>query len=191
MKFSKIKKWEDLSLTDRTSAIATIMNECNAAIEVSKLSVGRKSVRVTRKLSQDASIVGRIAWGVWWSSQHLVSSLYHNRRDLYERIPDEGSVLEHLWEGRPPFILWVRDKLRTNDRDERAVITIAENTISAFDAWLEAHYYLEIKKYAITQYLSASSLRVLDTFNPLRRTNRSMPNMILYTGGFETNRRRH
>ena len=186
-----VKKWADVTLRDRKTAIAMILDDSNAAIEITNVRFVRGRSVYTGGLSKQASIVERIAWGVWWLSRDLVSSLCHVRPDLYERIPDEGSILGHLWEGRPPFILWMRDQLRTDDRRERALGVLAEDTVSAFDAWVEARHYLEVKKRAITQYLSPSSLRVLDSFNPLRPSNRTMPNPILYTGGFETNRRRH
>jgi len=191
MTFVNLRKWKDLEPALRKIAFAHILEDNGAATEITNVRASRSSVTVSSRLSPEATAVERIAWGVLWSTRFFLSGLREVRGDLYHMMPEGDSELERIWEGEPPFILWVRQQLSKDDRRQRVVLVALEDTTSAFDAWVEIRHYLETKERAVTQFLSPSAHRVLDAFNPLRPSARTMPNPILYTGAFETNRRRH
>ena len=178
-------KWKQLNHHQRIVVVNGINAAFANAIEVDIRNTPRGIYRY-QKIRADAKTIERLAWACWDYCVTLdEKATWH--RDLLEAGEYE-TLLEQLCLGQQWSLFeYILQVARTPSEAERQA---AENMEEGLNAWLEADYFIREKGHAF-RFLSYSAIRVLNAFDPTSRGRQARRSLVIYTGAFETNRRRH
>lgn len=188
---TRLLLWTELNFPEREAQFSLINASFKEALEIVEISMNSRGTVISYEFSNTATLLCRSAWGIAKRCQVLYRFIERESRlraalgiysmaDLIESLEINNSLFECH-----------RTILEDETRQERHIRVAVLEVLEALNAYLEISFQQTQHPNRLLKYLSPPTLRVLNDFDPTISSAKRKFCPLLFTGAFETNRRRH